>query len=76
MIADIIIVGLVAVALFFSIRQIRKNGTCDCGTSGGCSACGGSCSHCKEEAEEMKKLQEFRKRKQSRRKRFHNLYRH
>lgn len=62
MIADIIIVALILVAAFFSIKYTRKHGSCDCGTPGGCSSCSGHCDP-KEHAEEMKKLQEFRRRK-------------
>ena len=45
-IADILVIAVIAVALFFAVRHVvklRKSGGCACGASGGCS-CG--CAGC------------------------------
>lgn len=35
-----IIIILVAIAVFFAIRRVKKNkGVCDCGCSGNCNSC-------------------------------------
>jgi hypothetical protein len=46
MIANVVILGIIAILVFFSVRKIytdRKNGVHSC--SGGCAGCSGSCSH-------------------------------
>ena len=48
-IADILIIALIAIALFFAVRHVvklRKSGGCACGSAGGCSGCTGSCASC------------------------------
>ena len=45
-IADILIIAVIAVALFFAVRHVvklRKSGGCACGSIGGCT---GSCASC------------------------------
>ena len=45
-IIDILIIAVIAVAVFFAVRHVvklRKSGGCACGSSGGCSC---SCADC------------------------------
>ena len=48
-IADILIIVVIAVALFFAVRHVvklRKSGGCACGSAGGYSGCCASCPSC------------------------------
>ncbi|MDL2323772.1 FeoB-associated Cys-rich membrane protein [Ruminococcaceae bacterium OttesenSCG-928-A16] len=41
MIPTIIIIAIIAVALFFAVRRISKKGGCDCAScDGACASCG------------------------------------
>lgn len=42
-IASIIILAVLAAAIVVAIRQVRRNGTCNCS---GCDACRSGCPHC------------------------------
>ena len=57
MLTDIIVIALVAAALFFCIRTIvrrKKSGASSCGCGCGCAGCGGGCLACGAESEKPK----------------------